>query len=191
MRGQAKLSWIFGLIFIFNNGIAWASSTEYSGAMIQELLYRTINFIALIIIITFLTYKPIKKSLNDRIKNIKDELTKLEKHRNEAQKELNDIKIQLKNTENEHEKILANFRIQGEKERTKIITIAEASATRIKAQAKFTIDQESILAISELRKEISQLGVSLAEKILKQKITTDDQTKLINEYLAKVQQEVQ
>jgi F-type H+-transporting ATPase subunit b len=62
-------------------------------------------------------------------------------------------------------------------------------AERIKAQAQFTIDQETQQAKAELRQEIAELSASLAEDLLKQNINKDDQQRLVNEYLDKVGQE--
>ena len=66
---------------------------------------------------------------------------------------------------------------------------ADELAERIKAQAQFTIEQETQQAKGELRQEIADLSASLAEDLLKQNINDDDQQRLVNEYLDKVGQE--
>jgi F-type H+-transporting ATPase subunit b len=129
--------------------------------------------------------------LSDRAQSIKDELADLESRKAKAQAELAEVEKRLKDAEGDREIIVADFRAQGEKERAKIVSAAELSAERIKAQAQFTIDQETAVAKAELRKEVAQLSAALAEDLLRQKITAEDQTRLVDEYLAKVQQEVQ
>jgi F-type H+-transporting ATPase subunit b len=172
-------------------GAAWAAGGHYSDAMVKELYYRIMNFSVLIVVLVVLARKPLKKGLSDRVQGIKDELADLESRKAKAQAELAEVEKRLKDAEGDRETIVAEFRAQGEKERAKIIAAAEDSAIRIKVQAQFTIDQETAVAKAELRKEVAQLSASLAEDLLKQKITAEDQTRLVDEYLAKVQQEVQ
>lgn len=192
MRRQAKVTLLAGLaLVLLGAGAAWAAGGGYSDAMVKELYYRIMNFSVLIVVLVVLARKPLKKGLSDRAQSIKDELADLESKKAKAQAELAEVEKRLKDAEGDRETIVADFRAQGEKERAKIIAAAEISAERIKAQAQFTIDQETAVAKAELRKEVAQLSAALAEDLLRQKITAEDQTRLVDEYLAKVQQEVQ
>lgn len=192
MRRQAKVTLLAVLaLVLLGAGAAWAAGGGYSDAMVKELYYRIMNFSVLIVVLVVLARKPLKKGLSDRVQGIKDELADLESRKAKAQAELAEVEKRLKDAEGDRETIVADFRVQGEKERAKIIAAAELSAERIKAQAQFTIDQETAVAKAELRKEVAQLSAALAEDLLRQKITAEDQTRLVDEYLAKVQQEVQ
>lgn len=192
MRRQAKVTLLAVLaLVLLGAGAAWAAGGHYSDAMVKELYYRIMNFSVLVVVLVVLARKPLKKGLSDRAQGIKDELADLESRKAKAAAELAEVEKRLKDAEGDRETIVADFRAQGEKERAKIIAAAEDSATRIKAQAQFTIDQETAVAKAELRKEVAQLSAALAEDLLRQKITAEDQTRLVDEYLAKVQQEVQ
>lgn len=192
MRGQALKTWLLGMaLVLMGAGAAFASGGGYSDEMIHELYFKIMNFAVLVVVVVVLARKPLKKGLNDRIQGIKDELADLESRRGKALAELAAVEKRLKDAEGDRETIVAEFRAQGEKEREKIIAAAEDNAQRIKAQAQFTIEQETAMAKVELRREVAQLSAALAEDLLKQKITAEDQTRLVDEYLAKVQQEVQ
>ncbi len=192
MRGHLKATLLLGAaLVLLGAGAAWASGGGYSDEMVHELYLKIMNFAVLVVVVVVLARKPLKKGLNDRIQGIKDELADLESRRGKALAELAEVEKRLKDAEGDRETIVAEFRAQGEKERAKILAAAEESAARIKSQAQFTIDQETAMAKTELRKEVAQLSAALAEDLLKQKITAEDQTRLVDEYLAKVQQEVQ
>jgi F-type H+-transporting ATPase subunit b len=157
----------------------------------MDLVYRLMNFVVMAVVLVVLLRKPLKSALSGRIEQIKSELAELEAKKAAAQAELADVSKRVADARGEREAIVAEFTAQGEREKAKILDAAQALAVRIKAQAQFTIEQETAAAKADLRREVAELSASLAEDLLKQKITADDQTRLVEEYLAKVQQEVQ
>ncbi len=173
-------------------GLAQASGGEGGhGLPWEDFIYRCINFAIMFGVVFFLARKPLSSALANRAENIRQELAELEAKREEARKRFAEMEKRLADSEGEREAILHQFREQGEREMAKIIENAYALAERIKAQAKFTIEQETAQAKAELRQEIAELSAQVAEDLLKQNITPDDQVRLVDEYLAKVQQEAQ
>ena len=191
VRGLAAAA--VGALVTLGAGLALAS--EGGGHHVtppnMDLVFRLMNFAVLAGVLVMVLRKPLKSGLKGRIDTIKAELAELEARREEAQREFATVEKRLKDAEGERDAILAEFRAQGDREREKILNNAQAMAERIKSQAQFTIEQETASAKAELRREIAEISANLAEDLLKQKITADDQTRLVDEYLAKVQQEVQ
>lgn len=197
MRGGDKLRWLSAAAgfaaLTLGAGLAFASEGggHHVTAPNMDLVYRLMNFGVMAVVLVILLRKPLGSALGGRIEQIKSELEELEAKKAEAQAELAQVEKRLADAQGERDVILAEFRSQGEREKDKIIESAQSLAARIKAQAQFTIEQETALAKGELRREVADLSASLAEDLLKQKITAEDQTRLVEEYLAKVQQEVQ
>ena len=158
---------------------------------IKDFVLRCINFGLLVVLLVVLLRKPIGNAMRARSEGIASELDELNQRREEAAKELAEMERRLADAAQEQEAILAEFRAQGERERERIIEGAKAMSERIKQQAQFTIEQETNQAKSSLRREIADLSASVAEDLLKQKMTADDQARLVSEYLTKVEQEVQ
>lgn len=156
-----------------------------------DLIYRAINFAILAGAVFFLARKPLSSALKSRSEGIKEELAELEKMREEARRDYALMEQRVKDAAGEREAILAEFRAQGEREKEKILGNAQGLAERIKQQAQFTIEQETSQARADLRREVAELSAQVAEDMLKQNISGDDQTRLVDEYLTKVQQEVQ
>ncbi|CAO0822705.1 F-type H+-transporting ATPase subunit b [Desulfarculales bacterium] len=157
----------------------------------MDLVYRLMNFGVMAVVLVVLLRKPLKSALSGRIEQIKGELAELEAKKAAVQAELSEVAKRLTDAQGERETIVAEFKSQGEREKTKILDAAQTLAARIKVQAQFTIEQETAAAKADLRREVSELSAALAEDLLKQKINAEDQTRLVDEYLAKVQQEVQ
>jgi F-type H+-transporting ATPase subunit b len=156
-----------------------------------EFLLRCLNFGIMFTVVFVLARKPLTSALANRSEGIKQELAELEAKRDEARRQYAEMEKRLADAEGEREAILAQYRLQGERELAKILENAEVMSQRIKDQAQFTIEQETAQAKAELRREIAELSARVAEDLLKENITADDQVRLFDDYLAKVQQEVQ
>ena len=170
---------------------AFAAGGGVSDHQWSDLGARLINFGVLAVVLVVLLKKPLGNMFKSRTQNIADELAELKAKRDAARKEYAEMERRLQDAQGEREKILQGFRAQGEREREQIIENARQMAQRIKEQADFAIEQETAQAKSELRQEIADLSANLAEDLLKQNINAEDQTRLVDEYLAKVGQEIQ
>lgn len=193
--GQNKRWVIAGAAGLITMGasVAYAASGggEGHGLPWEDFIYRCINFGILITAVILILRKPLGSALKGRTEGIKEELAELESKREEARREYAVIEKRLADAVGERDAILAEFREQGEREYEKILSNAKVLAERIKSQAQFTIEQETAQAKAELRKEVAELSAGVAEDLLKQNINSEDQARLVGEYLAKVQQEVQ
>jgi F-type H+-transporting ATPase subunit b len=180
-------------LMVLGAGLAFAS--EGGGHHVtqpnMDLVYRLMNFGVMAVVLVVLLRKPLKSALSGRIEDIKNELAELEAKKASAQAELAEVTKRVADAQGERAAIVAEFTAQGEREKAKILDAAQTLAARIRAQAQFTIEQETAAAKADLRREVAELSAALAEDLLKQKITAEDQTRLVEEYLAKVQQEVQ
>lgn len=174
-------------------GAALASSGGggISDHQMWDFIYRIMNFVVLVAVLVVVLRKPLKSGLSSRVDQIKSELEELEAKREQARRDYALMEQRLADAAGEHDKILAEFRAMGEKEKAAIIAGAESTAQRIQEQASFTIEQETAQAKAELRRDVAEMSAALAEDLLKEKINSEDQTRLVDEYLAKVSQEVQ
>ncbi|MDM8521977.1 ATP synthase F0 subunit B [Desulfococcaceae bacterium HSG8] len=148
--------------------------------------YRVINFAVLAIALFFVLRKPISQSLDSRIKGIRDQLSELEAKKKVAEKELAEYNEKLLLLDQEAEKIVADYLKQGEEAKKRILAEAEAAAEKLEDQAKRNIGQEFERAKSQLREDILEKALVKAEEIVRQRITDEDQDRLVDEYLEKV-----
>ena len=167
------------------HGAAAAHGGETS-ARLWDLIYRSINFIIFFGVLFYLLRKPLKQVLGDRRDSIQKELQELEAKKEEANRAFQALEKRISNIKEERETILAEFKVEGEKEKQKIIDNAQKTASRIVDQAQITIQQEMQKAGQSLRQEMSETAVRMAEELLKKNITENDQKLLIGEYLTKV-----
>lgn len=174
-------------VLIFS-GVAWSSSGGENGpkGWVATDTYKVMNFTVLFVALFFLLRKPVAQALSGRIKGIKDQLDELEVKKKEAEKKLAEYNEKLSLLDKEAEKIVAEYIKQGNEAKARILKEAEDEAVKLEEQAKRNIENEFKQAKSKLQEEISEKALLKAEEILKSKITTEDQDRLVDEYLEKV-----
>ena len=169
-------------------GSALASAGGETGAKgwIATDTYRVMNFVVLLVALIFILRKPISQALSSRIKNIREQLERLEAQKAEAEKQLAQYNEKLSQLESEAEKIIEGYIKQGHEAKAKILKEAEATAEKLQVQARRNIEHEFDKARQELQREVVEKSLLKAEETLKKAITTQDQDKLVDEYLDKV-----
>ena len=141
------------------------------------IFWTTIVFLLLLIVLKKYAWKPILAAVDERNKSIEDALKAADK----AKKEMLAL-----NTDNE--RIL----IQAKKERDALLKegreikdniIAEAKdkakleADKILITAKEQINNEKMKAITELKNQVAEMSIDIAEKILKSELSDKNKQK--------------
>jgi len=173
-------------VFSISTALGASGGEGGSKGWVSTDTFRVMNFAVLAIVLVYLLRKPLSQALNSRIKVIKDELEDLEARKNEAEKKLAEYNEKLAQLEKGAEKILEDYIKQGHEAKERILKEAEASAEKLKSQARRNIEHEFEQAKLKLQEEIFETSLEKAEEIIKNKISEDDQDRIVDEYLKKV-----
>ena len=149
------------------------------------LFWTFISFAVLFFLLKKCAWKPIVGTVNDREQSIREALASAEKAR-----------LEMQNLTADNERILKEARVEREallKEAREIKSkmIADATdETHIKAsnkieQAQTAIQSEKKAAISELKNQVAELSVGIAEKVLQAELSSKDkQLAIVEEMLS-------
>lgn len=147
----------------------------------------TILLLALIALMVKFAWKPILNSLEERESGIENALAAAEKARKEMQNLQSDNEKLIKEARAERDAMMKEAREIKES----IIAEAKEEAKEItgglieKAQA--TIQQEKQAAVAELKKQVAELSIGIAESVLKKELaSTKDQLSLVEGMLNEV-----
>ena len=151
-----------------------------------DLLWRTLNFAVLIIVLVKVLSKPIANGLRARRQSIKEQFVDLEERKAEADRTYQEYEEKLASIDKEVSDIIQAAIAQGEVEKERIIEEANRSAADIKRQAEMAIQHELTEAKLQLREEVANQAVAMAEELIRKNLREADQVKLIEDYLAKV-----
>lgn len=151
------------------------------------LFWMTIVFLIVLAVLWKLGFPAITKMVKERKDYIDDSLRKA----HEANEKLANIQKEGESILQEAREKQAAVLKEATATRDAIIAKAENQAKDRGAQlindAKAEIEQEKQQAIREIRGQVAELSVKIAEKIIKQQLATDDkQMELINKILDEV-----
>lgn len=147
-------------------------------------IMQTVLFLALIFLLKKFAWKPILDAVNEREDGIKNALLSAEN----AKKEMQNLK-------SDNEKLIAEARLERDammKEareiKDKMINDAKAEAQlagqKMIEQAKASIESEKNAAMADLKAQVSNLSLEIAEKLLKDELSNkESQTKLVEKML--------
>ena len=129
-------------------------------------LFQLINLVFIILILSWLLYKPVRKFLSDRKERIESGLAKAAEDMQVAESTRAEYEGKMLAISGEREDILdAARKLAGEKE-TAIIAGANDEARIIMERAKLEIEREREKARDEMRTQIVQVSAIMAEQLL-------------------------
>ncbi|WP_305045823.1 ATP synthase F0 subunit B [Geoalkalibacter sp.] len=168
----------------------WAAGGDAhydAGTLLKDFLYRVLNFGVMVAILGFFITRPIKKGLASRRETLAKELEDARLARETAEAKFAEYEQKLKDATAEIEQIQAEIRREGELERERILSNAREMAAKMAQDTERTATQEIAKARLELRKEAAALAISLAKDLLNKNFNDDDQKRLVDEYMDKMQ----
>ncbi len=146
--------------------------------------WQIILFIVLLLVLRKYAWKPILNAVNDREEGIKNALAEADKARQEMQNINADNERILKEARTERDGMLKEAReiknnlIEEAKEE------AKTQANKLIEQAKTSIQSEKLAAISDLKNQVAELSMNIAEKVVKDELSNKDkQLKLVAQML--------
>lgn len=148
------------------------------------IFWTTIAFLLLVFILTKFAWKPILQTLRIREESIDEALKAADRAREEMAELKSDNEKLLAEAREEREILLneASKVANGIKEDAK--KDAEAIAKRMLDDAKAGIEAEKQAALAEVRSQVANLSIEIAEKIIRKELANDKAQKaLVEEFL--------
>lgn len=139
--------------------------------------WMVITFVILMFILKKFAWKPILDAVNERESNI----TRAMEAAEEAKKEMELLKASnedlLKEARAERDAILKEAREMKDSIVNDAKDKANTEAAKIVAEAKDAIRNEKASAMAELKSQVASLSIEIAEKVVKEKLSSDDKQK--------------
>jgi F-type H+-transporting ATPase subunit b len=165
---------------------AFAASDDGHGG---GLFWQIVNVLLLLAVLIYFARKPVLSYLAERRDTIAKNLEGSAQLLAEAERRLGEWNEKAANLDREVRGIREATRRAAESERERILADAHASAERIRGAAGAVIERELQQARVELRREAADLAVELAGKLLREQVNEGDRTRLIDEFIGRVERE--
>ncbi|NNJ88366.1 MAG: F0F1 ATP synthase subunit B [Eudoraea sp.] len=147
-------------------------------------VWQTLLFVLLLLLLYKYAWKPILNAVDDREEGIKNALAAAEDAKKEMQNVTADSEKLLQEARGEREAMLKEARELREKMVADAKEQAKVEGDKMIIQAKATIDSEKKAAVADIKNQVADLSVQIAEKVLKDQLADKDkQLKLVDDML--------
>jgi len=149
----------------------------------EELIAGILAFGIIFLVVWKFALPTFKTTLEGRQFAIRSELEAAEKTKVEAGSLLTDYRAQIAGAQDEASKIIADARDDGEAVKAEIIARAETEAEAIKTRAHEEVASERERVAGDLRRQVADLSLSVAEKVVAVNIDASLQRELVDKYI--------
>jgi F-type H+-transporting ATPase subunit b len=141
-------------------------------------------FIGLVLLLKKFAWKPILDSVNERETSIKDAMNAADEAKKQMVSIQEDNQKILKEARAEREALLKDARSTGTYIVTEAKLEAKAEAEKIIVQAQEAIQNEKRAALNELKNQVAQISLDIAEKVIVSELESKDKhAKLIDKLI--------
>ena len=149
--------------------------------------WQILLFVLLLFLLRKFAWKPILDSVNDREEGIRKALAAAEEAKKEMQNVTADSEKLLKEARAEREAMLKEARQIKDKMIADSKEQAKVEGDKMIQQAQSAIESEKKAAVADIKNQVAELSVAIAEKVLKQQLSNEkEQLKLVEKLLGDV-----
>ena len=152
-----------------------------------DIIKQAINLAILVGVLVYFLRKPLSSFLKERSELIRKSIDDAAAARAEAMGKLEAMDARMATLSEEIAKLNAQVESKTALEVKALRDAAEAEIGRIRAQAEFSGEQELKKARTELRQEASLLAAEAAESIVRKSLSPQDQERLVQENIDKIE----
>jgi F-type H+-transporting ATPase subunit b len=145
---------------------------------------QLVNFIILLLILQRLLYKPLLAKMEERTAAIKASLEQAKTAQAQAARQQEENEARLRAAHAEAASIRQQAVREAAEEARKHIETAQAQARKLVDDTKAQLDGEIRRARDELRREVSDLAIATAEKLVRRSLRDDDHKRIVAEAIA-------
>ena len=153
------------------------------GFSVPTLLTQVITFIILLIVLRFVAYKPLMRMLDERSKRIRESMEQTEAIKEQASHAEEEVKKQIELASKEGQEVITRAVRTGEEIKQKARQEAGPEVEALIAKARMEIQQERDEAADELRKELTDLTIVAAGKVIERELDKKTHHQLIDKVL--------
>ena len=145
-----------------------------------------ISFLLLVWLLSAKAWGPLMKMMEERRTNIESMLAQAENERQQAEKIKREYQEEMRKARQEAQEVIAKATKVSETLAAEILAASHEEAEKIKKSALVDIERERDRAISDVKAQVADLSVLVAEKIIRQKLDMKGQGKLIEKFIQEV-----
>jgi F-type H+-transporting ATPase subunit b len=179
------------LLEVFTTAQAWASSAagaEHHGPSIWDVWWPFWNFVIYAIILVKFAFPLARDFLKTRREEVVSTISQASAKKRAAEALVSEYKGKLAGLDKEIQSIHALLRDEAEREKSKLLSEAQALALKIKEDANFLGDQEVKIARQRIREEMANQAEATARELVRRNLSAADQSRLVQDFIQSIGQ---
>ena len=149
-------------------------------------VWTILTFLLLLTVLAKFAWKPLLKMLKDREELIRSSLEDAEKAKKKLERLNAEGEAIINQARSEAQSILSEGKAAAAKLKDETLDVAKEQAKQIASEAEKQINIEKDKAIAEIKSEVVNLSISIAEKLINKNISPEDNKALIDESLSNI-----
>jgi len=179
----------FGIGFAYT--IASAAASEGGGggnpiAIDYTYFSQILSFLILVWILKKFAWKPLMDMMEKRRQTIEDNLAHAENERKEAERIRQEYQADMLKARQEAQAIIEKATKNSEDRSSEILAEARKETEKMKHAALADIERERDKAIADVRDQVVDMSIAVAEKIIQQRLDMKGQEALIEQFIQEV-----
>lgn len=153
------------------------------------MIWTVVTFVATLLALRFVAWKPILGALDERERRIRDSLEKADQAKREAEAAIAENKANMEASLRRSQELVAEARQEAERVRAEAREEARREAQKIMEEGRRQLEAERRAALAEVRKETVSLAISAAEQLLRKNIGGEENRQLVEDFLKQAPRE--
>jgi len=150
-------------------------------------IWTIVTFLVLLGLLAKFAWRPLLQALESRQERIRKSLEDAERARQELERLQQDSAKMMQQARMEAESIVTQTRADAERLREELKQKAKDEADNILRNAQQQIQLQTRQAIQQIRREVADIAVLLASKLLERNIAKEDNARLIDDTLKQIE----
>ena len=179
------------VVEFFMTAQAWASAAaeaEHHAPSINDIWFPLANFLIYAFILVKFAFPLVRDFLKSRHDEVISTISQASAKKQAAEALVSGYRAKLAGLEIEVQSILASLRQEGERERNRVVSEAQATAIKIREDASFLAEQEVKMARQKLREEMAELAAATARQLVERNLSSADQSRLADDFIQTIGQ---
>lgn len=156
---------------------------SFIGINFWTAFFVLMNTLAIFLVAKKFLFVPVKNMIDSRQKEIDAMYDAAGAAKESAQALENEYKEKLAQAQQTSDRMVKEAVVRGQNRQDEIISQANAEARAILDKAASDIAQEKKKALNDVKNEISEMAMAIAEKVVGRELNDVDQAKLVDEFI--------
>jgi F-type H+-transporting ATPase subunit b len=158
--------------------------SEHAAFSGKTFALQLVNFGVLLFLLIWFGGRAMNKALRAKHDQLKADIDTATRQRDEAKRAYEAQEQRVAGIEKEVAALRASMRADAEREQAALLAGAQERGRKIQDEMRFQLDQQVKEAEAVLRAEVASASVKLAEELVRQSVSPDDERRLAREFVA-------